>query len=142
MSDPEPSRPRFRLQTLVFVVVILGMAAGLIVQQRQFQYFGEQIRRLEKAVTKANAVADEERKAKRAIEMEKIRMMLELNQLRNRLLSIDNPEIGFLRPDPQALTLASDDPKSSHPEDDRPQPPSPSSPTETAGASWVGVRQG
>ena len=35
MSESEPRRPRFRLQTLVLVVVILGLSGGLVVQGLQ-----------------------------------------------------------------------------------------------------------
>ena len=37
MSEPEPRRPRFRLQTLVFVVVILGLCVGMVVQRWQYE---------------------------------------------------------------------------------------------------------
>jgi hypothetical protein len=36
MSEPEPSRPRFRLQTLMFIVIILGLVIGIVLQRIQF----------------------------------------------------------------------------------------------------------
>ena len=55
MSEPVPSRPRFRLQPLVLVVVILGLGAGLFVQRAQFE---RRLRLSEAEAEKQRAMAE------------------------------------------------------------------------------------
>jgi hypothetical protein len=71
MSESEPTRPRFRLQTLVLVVVILGLGAGLIVQQLQIERL-----KLQVAIERAKAL--DEAAMRRQAEMETRKMQNEL----------------------------------------------------------------